>query len=651
MKKFLLLLTLLVSFGGMVHAESLVIEFNNTELGSSNTSYTDSEWTFTKDGFTFGINHCNPSTGQIRANKNMSSGKTDTAQKAFYLYNTTAIANVSKVTITFTNNQTETNANLYYIHTATAAIDGAAKTSDDKGSLNSSNDAEVILTPTTKTNSFFRIDMGKPGGTVKISKVTIEYATGPQTYNPPFKYTEVELGQTRQFNLGESHPEITYTYNPEGIVSIDETGKISTIAEGETDVTASYGDGTTWSEGSVSFTIIVTKPLQDAGLAYSAAEAAAVLGEAFEAPVLSNPNSLTVTYTSSDEKVATVDADGIVTIGGAGTTTIKASFAGDDDFRAGEASYTLTVTKPRPAGAIDEILTATDDFKVNGATSTTYHEFTYTSSDTEIEYNAFLSGGLNQTNFQMRTEKGESGIVINANKSGYIAHSIQIEWASSSSDTRSLALYGKHKAYTAPSELHSNNTQGTLLNTFAKSDTEFEFKGEYNFIGLRSTDGAIYVSKITITWVPAVTPDAPVVEGFTEGTAMSAGDKITIKGKPGQHLHYIIEKNAQFAMKRAAATEGWTPADSHEYTYTLASEELPVKIRAKAVNGAGTHESEEVVFGIDSTNTPTGVEAIEAEGNAAEVEWFNLQGVRVENPAQGLYIRRQGNKVEKVVVK
>ena len=75
-----------------------------------------------------------------------------------------------------------------------------------------------------------------------------------------------------------------------------------------------------------------------------------------------------------------------------------------------------------------------------------------------------------------------------------------------------------------------------------------------------------------------------------------------------------------------------------------------VVLKAKAVKG--NLESEETApFGIKSDGGTTGVAAIEAEGNEAEVEWFSLQGVRVENPTAGLYIRRQGNKVEKVVVK
>ncbi|MDY6417754.1 MAG: Ig-like domain-containing protein, partial [Bacteroidales bacterium] len=51
----------------------------------------------------------------------------------------------------------------------------------------------------------------------------------------------------------------------------------------------------------------------------------------------------TVTYTSSDETVATVANDGTVTPLKKGTTTITASAAGNETFKPGEASYELTV--------------------------------------------------------------------------------------------------------------------------------------------------------------------------------------------------------------------------------------------------------------------------------------------------------------------
>ena len=45
----------------------------------------------------------------------------------------------------------------------------------------------------------------------------------------------------------------------------------------------------------------------------------------------------------------------------------------------------------------------------------------------------------------------------------------------------------------------------------------------------------------------------------------------------------------------------------------------------------------------------SGVENIEAEDNAP-VEYYNLQGVKVVNPENGIFIKKQGNKVTKVIL-
>ena len=54
---------------------------------------------------------------------------------------------------------------------------------------------------------------------------------------------------------------------------------------------------------------------------------------------------------------------------------------------------------------------------------------------------------------------------------------------------------------------------------------------------------------------------------------------------------------------------------------------------------------------IDGTKHTTGIESISVEDSVAPVEYFNLQGVRVENPENGLYIVRQGNKVSKQLIR
>lgn len=50
-----------------------------------------------------------------------------------------------------------------------------------------------------------------------------------------------------------------------------------------------------------------------------------------------------ITYSSSDQKVATISTEGIVSVVGPGTTIIKATTAGDDTYEEGAAQYTLTV--------------------------------------------------------------------------------------------------------------------------------------------------------------------------------------------------------------------------------------------------------------------------------------------------------------------
>ncbi len=48
---------------------------------------------------------------------------------------------------------------------------------------------------------------------------------------------------------------------------------------------------------------------------------------------------------------------------------------------------------------------------------------------------------------------------------------------------------------------------------------------------------------------------------------------------------------------------------------------------------------------------PTGIDEIAAEAADADVEYYNLQGVRVENPTPGIYIVRRAGKVTKEIVR
>ena len=88
-----------------------------------------------------------------------------------------------------------------------------------------------------------------------------------------------------------------------------------------------------------------------AGLSWGTASREVTIGSADNSfPTLSNSNNLPVTYDCTPAEVATIDKDGNITLVGAGSAVVSASFAGNDDYEAQTVSYTLTV---KAASAVD----------------------------------------------------------------------------------------------------------------------------------------------------------------------------------------------------------------------------------------------------------------------------------------------------------
>lgn len=94
-------------------------------------------------------------------------------------------------------------------------------------------------------------------------------------------------------------------------------------------------------------------------------------GSTFTSPIATiDPEGKTVTYSSDNTYVAVVDAStGEVTVKRRGTAVITASFAGDDDFDATSASYTLRVDQSNADGGMNNPIPASDAYDgiVNGS--------------------------------------------------------------------------------------------------------------------------------------------------------------------------------------------------------------------------------------------------------------------------------------------
>ena len=93
---------------------------------------------------------------------------------------------------------------------------------------------------------------------------------------------------------------------------------------------------------------LVSKVKSAANISYETTEFEVEIGDDFTAPTLVNPNNLTVTYSSDNTDVASVVANtGVVTlVGGTGIANITATFAGDDNYEVGTATYSISVVDP-----------------------------------------------------------------------------------------------------------------------------------------------------------------------------------------------------------------------------------------------------------------------------------------------------------------
>ena len=141
---------------------------------------------------------------------------------------------------------------------------------------------------------------------------------------------------------------LTYTSSTPTVATVDATtGEVTLVATGSTTIMASFAGNNNYNAANDSYTLTVSKadPV-GAGLSFASANVTATYGDAtVNSPVLSNPNKLSLTWSSSNQKVAIVGADGTVAIVGVGETDISAAFAGNDSFLSATVNYRLTVGK------------------------------------------------------------------------------------------------------------------------------------------------------------------------------------------------------------------------------------------------------------------------------------------------------------------
>ena len=153
--------------------------------------------------------------------------------------------------------------------------------------------------------------------------------------------TVKELGFLNPNNLA-----VTYSSNKTDVAEVDAEGNVTLKKAGRVNIDVTFAGNDKYKAATASCTLIVNDYRTTPELSFDQEEYTANMreGNTFSGATLYNESEVSpLSYTSSNEEVAEVAANGVVILRSTGETTITVWFAGDNDFKATSASYKLTV--------------------------------------------------------------------------------------------------------------------------------------------------------------------------------------------------------------------------------------------------------------------------------------------------------------------
>lgn len=194
-----------------------------------------------------------------------------------------------------------------------------------------------------------------------------------------------------------------------------------------------------------------------------------------------------------------------------------------------------------------------------------------------------------QTTIQLRSDKSNSGIVTTATATEGSLTMITVQWNKGTAAGRSIDIYGSNTPYASAEDLYNSNSQGTLIGSLQKGETELVVEGGYQYFGIRSHSGALYLDEIQVTWGNAVVEERVEVPTFSVagGLYMEATNVTISCATAGATIHYAINGEAEqtgvagesvvvplaedgtYAITAYATAEGMRDSETAEATYTI----------------------------------------------------------------------------------
>lgn len=153
--------------------------------------------------------------------------------------------------------------------------------------------------------------------------------------------TVKDLGFLNPNNLA-----VTYSSNKTDVAEVDAEGNVTLKKAGRANIDVTFAGNDEYKAAFASCTLIVNDYRTTPELSFDQEEYTANMreGNTFSGATLYNELEVApLSYTSSNEEVAEVAANGVVILRSTGETTITVWFAGDKNFKAASASYKLKV--------------------------------------------------------------------------------------------------------------------------------------------------------------------------------------------------------------------------------------------------------------------------------------------------------------------
>ena len=480
--KVLLLMLMFIGVHASVFADEQTVTY----------TFTDKAWSTSEEAWTSGKDGTGFSNGGVQVTTT-TTGANATSKNSF--------SNVSKIAVTYATNKSQGTGSVELKIGDNPAVSNSVSY-PGTGEGNKQNYTTQFDYSTPQTGNI-KLTVNCTKNSIYVKSIAITYDDGVAAKTPiatigDLNPTTLEVNAEGTFTLPIEYAstdatdyETTWLSDNEDVILVDNSGEYLTSTPGTANITVTVTpvDNATYSEVSKTFEVTVLPAMHIAHFSIN--------GEIDEANDCSVREGSAIEF---PENIADINGK---TFYGWATTTIEGVADTAPEVVTSANMGTEDVTYYAVFANMEGTMTTTVDVldhALIGIEGTNYTDFDGITDKSDAVYAGQSAGG--NSSIQLRSSNNNSGIVTTA--SGGKLTKIAVEWNYNTAATRTITIYGSNSPYTDATDVYNVSKRGTNLGQLEydgnNKNTELVIDGDYTYFGIRSKSGALYLSKIEVTW-------------------------------------------------------------------------------------------------------------------------------------------------------